>query len=232
MKKYILQIIILVNVSLALGQESNHYFGISYGKSFPLGDFAEDDLNNTNAGFAESGNKLDLYAGSVLDERTIFTLTFRYQNFDTNIDALVEGLQANNEYTAVTESSGSWKTYSFLLGLEYRVNVSRMFQLYPRIGLGPMLVSNPQFTIATTDGNDQTTMGRSSETGLGLGYEFGIGLKRDIGKNFCLMPTFMFSGGFVTISDIDTTIDDTVTSSTQKPKILTFNLGLSLAYRF
>lgn len=232
MKKYFLLIALSLMTALLVAQESNHYFGISYGKSFPLGDFATDDLNNPNAGFAESGNKLDLYAGRVLGERTILTLTFRYQSFDTDIDALVEGLQANNESTAVTGSSGSWKTYSLLLGLEYRVKISGKFHFFPRIGLGPMLVSNPQYTITATDGNDHTTMDRSSGTGLGLGYEFGIGLKRDFGRHFSLMPTFMFSGGFVTLSDIDTTIDNTVTSSTQKPKILTFNLGLSLAYRF
>lgn len=232
MKNYILLIVFSLATTFLVAQESNHYFGISHGKSFPVGDFAADDLNNPNAGFAKSGNKLDLYAGSVLSKRTILTLTFRYQNFDTDIDSLIEGSQANNKYTDVTGSSGSWKTYSLLLGLEYRINVSGKFHLFPRIGLGPMLVSNPQFTITATDGNTHTTMDRSSETGLGLGYEFGIGLKRDLGKNFSLMPTFTFSGGSVTISDIDTTIDDTVTSSTQKPKILTFNLGLSLAYRF
>lgn len=218
--------------TLTFAQESKYYFGISYGKSFPLGDFEANDINNSGAGFAESGNKFDVYGGYTLNKRITLTLTFRYQNFDTDIDALIKGLETNNQGTIFTGSSDSWQTYSFLGGIEYKVNISKKFSIYPRLGLGPMLVSNPKFSIIATNESNYTGVNRSSETGLGLGYEIGIGLKRDLGKNFSLMPTFTFSGGFVTISDVDTTIDNTVTTSNYKPKISTFNLGLSLAYTF
>jgi hypothetical protein len=161
-----------------------------------------------------------------------FTLTFRYQNFDTDVNAWVNELETTNEAANFVGSSDAWKTYSLLTGIEYKINLGRIFCLYPRIGLGPMLVSNPQFSTTTTNENTNTEVNRSSKTGIGLGYEFGIGLKRDLGKNFCLMPTFTFSGGFVTISDVDTTVDNVRSTSDYKPKIFTFNLGLSLAYKF
>lgn len=232
MKKYIFLIAFSVTTTFVVAQESKYYFGISYGKSFPLGDFKDDDINNSNAGFAESGNKLDVYAGKILSKNVIFTLTFRYQSFETDMDKLLNSLEATNQEAIFTGNSDSWKTYYLLGGIEYKVSISKKFSLFPRVGLGPMLVSNPQFSITGSNENTNTGVNRTSETGLGLGYEFGIGLKRDLGKNFCLMPTFTFSGGFVTISDVDTAVDGIVTTSNYKPKISTFNLGLSLAYKF
>jgi hypothetical protein len=232
MKKYFFIIVFSITTTGVVAQESKYYFGISYGKSFQLGDFNVDDIDNYNAGFAESGNKLDFYAGRALSEKLNFTLTFRYQNFDTDVNAWVNELETTNEAANFVGSSDAWKTYSLLTGIEYKINLGRIFSLYPRIGLGPMLVSNPQFSTTTTNENTNTEVNRSSKTGIGLGYEFGIGLKRDLGKNFCLMPTFTFSGGFVTISDVDTTVDNVRSTSDYKPKIFTFNLGLSLAYKF
>lgn len=232
MKKYIFIVVFSITTTIVLAQESNYYIGISYGKSFPVGDFKDDDINNSDAGFAESGNKLDVYAGSALSENVTLTLTFRYQTFDTDIDALFKDLETNNQGTNLIGSSDSWQTYYLLTGMEYKVNISEKFSFYPRVGLGPMLVSNPEFSVTATNENTNTEVNRTSETGIGLGYEFGVGFKRDLGKNFCLMPTFTFSGGFVTIPDVDTTVGNEHTTSDYKPKIITFNLGLSLAYKF
>lgn len=222
----------MIAATVVFAQESKYYFGISHGKSFPLGDFKGDGINNSNSGFAESGKKLDLYAGSALTEKLNFTLIFRYQNFDADITAVVKELETTNEATNFVGSSGAWKIHSFLAGIEYKINMGGKLTFYPRIGLGPMLVSNPEFSITATDKNTDSGINRSSETGFGLGYELGVGLKRDLGKHFCLMPTFTYSGGIVTISDVGMTIDNVNTTSDYRPKIITFNLGLSLAYKF
>lgn len=232
MKKYILIVVFSITTTIVLAQDSKYYIGISYGKSFPIGDFKDGDINNLDAGFAESGNKLDVYAGNVVSESLILTFTFRYQTFDTDIDAFSKLLETNDQGTNFTGSSDSWQTYYLLAGIEYKVSIGEKFNFYPRVGLGPMLVSNPKFSITGTNENTNTQVNRSSETGSGLGYEFGIGFKRNIGKNFCLIPTFTFSGGFVTISDVETIINDTLITSSYSPKISTFNLGLSLAYTF
>ena len=73
---------------------------------------------------------------------------------------------------------------------------------------------------------------RSSETGIGLGGEIGIGLQTNLGKHISLLPTFTFSGGIVTISDVKTTTDNVIAISDYRPRIRSFNLGLSLGYRF
>ncbi|MBC3846296.1 hypothetical protein H8K90_07890 [Winogradskyella echinorum] len=232
MKTHTILVSFLLITTFTIAQESKYYLGISYGKSFPLGDFTANDINKSNAGFAESGTKLDVYGGYILSKHITFTFTFRYQNFNTNINALTNGLETNNQGTVFIGNSNSWQIYSLLGGIAYKVSISKKFSLFPRIGFGPMLVSCPQFSIIATNENTYTEINGSSETGIGLGYEFGIGLKRNLGKNFCLMPTFTFSGGFVTISDVDTTVDNAVTTSNYKPKISTFNLGLSLAYKF
>lgn len=232
MKKNISILLFLITTTIVFAQESKYYFGISYGKSFPLGDLKDDGINNSNSGFAESGKKLDLYVGSALSENLNFTLTFRYQNFDADIKSLIKEFETTNGATNFIGSSDAWKIHSLLAGIEYKINMGGKLSLYPRIGLGPMLVSNPELSITATNKNTYSGINRSSGTGLGLGYEFGVGLKRDLGKHFCLMPTFTFSGGIVTISDVVMTIDNVNTTSDYRPKIITFNLGLSLAFKF
>ena len=104
--------------------------------------------------------------------------------------------------------------------------------LYPRFGLGPLVANNPGITVNTPNGTITNNFSRSSETGFGLGYEIGIGLRSDLGRHFSLMPTFTFSGGLVTIPDVITTTDNIAVTTDYQPQIQSFNLGLSLAYRF
>jgi len=95
-----------------------------------------------------------------------------------------------------------------------------------------LVATNPGMTVSQPGGGITTNFMRSSETGIGLGYEAGIGLQTDLGRHFTLMPTFTFSGGLVTIPDVVTTTESSSVTSDFQPQIQSFNLGLSLAYRF
>lgn len=236
MKKVILAATLVLFFLDVFGQESNsekkHYIGCSYGKSFAVGNFKDNDLNNTDAGFAKSGNKLDLYGGYMLNNKLTFTLTFRHQNFNTDIKALISTLEDKNPNLSYAGSSKSWRTYYLLIGAAYKINVTNKFALFPFIATGPMIASNPEFSINSSDGNTSNVVIRTSENGIGLGYDFGIGIRNNLGKHFALMPTFSFTGAFVRIADVKTNINNTTQNSTINPKMNTFNLGLSLAYKF
>ncbi|MDD7886931.1 outer membrane beta-barrel protein [Flavivirga sp. 57AJ16] len=214
------------------GQDAKFYIGASYGTSFSLGDFGDTDISNPDAGFADNGNKLDLFGGYFLNNKVTLTGTFRYQTFDTKIGNLIEEFNADNPGSNFSGSTEDWNVYSLLVGAAYKINIYKKFSLFPRVGVGPMVVSNPGITISSPDDAVAQSFSRSSESGIGVGYEFGIGLKTDLGKHFALMPTFTFSGGFATITDVNTTTDTLLINSNYDVKIQSFNLGLSIAYKF
>ncbi len=235
MKQFILLFLLLIPGFLLAqedSEEAKFYIGVSYGTSFSLGDFSDTDIENPDAGFAKNGQKLDLYGGYFLDNRLTLTFTFRYQTYDTEVEDVIDDFNEANPGAQFSGSTEDWQAYYFLVGLDYRFKLTRKLSISPRFGLGPLFVTSPGLTVSNPDGTVTTNFSRSSETGAGLGYEFGFGLRNDFGKRISLMPTFTFSGGFVNIPDVVTTTDNAVVISDYTPPILSFNIGLSLAYRF
>lgn len=212
--------------------DSKFYVGFSSGKSLSIGDFKDTDLNNPDAGFAKNGSKFDLYAGRFLNEKFTLIGTFRYQQFDTEIEDLIELYNNENPDANFSGTTQSWAVYYLLIGVSYQVNISKKMKMLPRIGIGPMVVNNPGITVTASNGTATNSFERTSESGFGMGYELGIGLRRDLGRHFSLMPTFTFSGGIATIRDVQTITDNATTTADYQPTIQSFTLGLSLAYRF
>lgn len=215
-------------------EKPKFYIGAAFGTSFSIGDFRDTDISNPDAGFAKNGRRFDLFTGAPIDERGRITLTgvFRYQMFETEVEDIIETLKTDNPDLELVGSTDNWRAFSFLFGLGYRIDIGSKFSFIPRIGLGPMLASNPGMQIEAPNAVITNTFERSRHTGTGLGYEIGIGLRRDLGKHFSLLPTFTFSGGFVTIKDVVTSTDNVVVTSDYQPSIQSFNIGLSLGYRF
>lgn len=225
-------LILLSISSTASAQDKKElYLGLSYGLSIPLGNFADDDLSDRKAGFAENGIKFDLFGGTRINEKLGAGFTFRYQNYPINIDNQIDRLEEQFPNRDFEGTADEWETYALLFALTYKVNLTPKFAIYPRAGLGPYLVKNPGFSVSSTDGSLSNAISRSSETGFGMGYEFGIGLRNNIGKRILLVPTFTFSGGWLRINDVETETDNLIITSDYEPDVFTFNLGLSIAYR-
>ena len=215
------------------GQEAKFYIGLSFGTSYSIGDFEDTDITNPDAGFAKNGQKFDLYGGFFINEKVTLTATLRYQSFNTEVEDIIENFSAEDPNAAFTGSTEDWETYYLLLGAAYQIKLGPKFKFFPRLALGPLWVTTPGITVsAPPDGTFNPSFSRSSETGFGLGYEIGIGLRTDLGKHFSLMPTFTFSGGVVTVSDVVTITNRLEITGDYQPRIQSFNLGLSLAYRF
>ena len=235
MKNYFIFLFLLISFQSAFSQteqDDKFYIGASFGTSYALSDFKDTDITNPNAGFADDGTKLDIYGGFFLNDKVTLTGTFRRQSFATQIGGLIDDFNTDNPDSNFSGNTEDWQVYSVLIGAAYKIPVYKKFVLYPRIGIGPMVVNNPGITISSTDTAITQNFSRSSESGFGFGYELGIGLKTDLGKHFTLMPTFTFSGGYTTIRDVESITDSVTVTSNFDAKIQSFNLGMSIAYRF
>lgn len=234
MKPLLFMLLVLPATPLLFSQtdQARFYLGASYGTSFSMGDFDDTNLSNPDAGFADNGAKLDVYGGYFLNEKFTLIGTFRYQSFATEIENDINSLNETNPGADFSGSSEDWQIYYILAGVAYQVNITKNFAILPRIALGPMFLTTPGIDINSTATPFVQNFSRSSETGLGLGYELGVGLRSDLGRRFSLLPTFSFSGGIATITDVETTTDNLVVTGDYNPRVMSFTLGLSLAYRF
>lgn len=236
MKQFIFILLAITVAQSLLGQEKlelpKFYLGLSYGTSYSIGDFADTDIRNPDAGFAKNGRKIDVFGGFFLSESTTLTAGFRYQSFETEVEDIIESFKSENSGAEFIGSTEDWQTYAFLVGFAYRVNVGKRLNFFPRVGVGPLWATNPGLAVNAPNTTITNNFERSSDTGLGLGYEVGIGFQTNLGKRFALLPTFTFSGGVVTINDITTVTDNVIIRSDYQSVISAFNLGLSLGYRF
>lgn len=228
----LLALVISSSIFAQTEENPKFYIGLSYGTSYSLGDFADTDISNPDAGFAKNGRKFDVFSGFFIKENTTFTTGFRYQSFETEVEDLIEMFNADNPGEEFSGSTEDWQAYYLLFGLAYRVRIGSRLKLFPRLATGPLVVTNPGITVNAPNSTISSRFERSSETGFGLGYEIGVGLQTNLGRRFSLLPTFTFSGGVVTINDVVTTTDNVIVTSDYQPTILSFNLGLSLGYRF
>lgn len=222
------------NTDETRAKNASFYVGASYGAALAVGDFADSDLTNPDAGFAKNGRKMEVFGGHFLNRNDRVTITgiFRYQQFNTELDDLIASLTEDNPGVAYTGTSEEWETYSLLFGIAYKIGVTKRFEVFPRAAMGPMAVTTPGITVNSPDSPMAQNFSRTSETGVGIGYEFGVGLKKDIGRRLSLVPSFTFSGGFVNIKDVIVTSDNETTIDNFQPKLFSFNLGISVAYRF
>lgn len=234
MRPYLFLPVLIFLVHILHGQNKpiNYYLGLSFGSSFPVGSFADTDINNPEAGFAKDGRRFDVYGGKPVSDRVTLTGIFRYQAFGTELNDLLSAFQEDNPDVDVTASADDWQAYYLLLGLGYRVNIGFGFSFSPRLGLGPMAIKNPGIMIHAPNGLIRQNYSRDSKNGFGLGYEAGIGLVRRFGQHFALMPSFTFSGGWVNIKDVTTMTDNVAITRDYQPSLHSFNLGLSIAYLF
>lgn len=208
-----------------------YFIGVAVGASFALGDFGDTEVDNPDAGFAQNGRRYDLYGGYLLNERVTLTAGLRLQRFATDLSEVVSFFDEINPGIQFRGENNPWQTYYLLVGAAYKLPIGKKYALYPRFGIGPLWVESPGLEVQASNGVSQNDFARSSETGLGLGYEIGIGLRTDLGKRFALLPTFTFSGGRTRLDEVQTRLNSVSSSRDLEARIQSFNLGLSLAIR-
>lgn len=206
------------------------FVGLAYGISFAIGDFGNTDVTNAEAGYAQNGRRYDLYSGYSLNDRLTLTAGLRYQRFQTDVGDVVRFFDDLNPGISFGGENGDWQTYYLLFGAAYSVPIVKRFEIYPRFAVGPLWTVSPGFDVQATTGFSQNEFTRSSETGLGLGYDLGVGLRTNLGNRLALLPTFTFSGGRVNLSDVKTSLNTVTLTRDFTSRIQSFNLGLSLAY--
>lgn len=95
------------------------YVNFTIGPSIPTGDFADNNVNNPNAGYAKAGSNLGLNAGFNVYDRVNITGNLFFSS--NGYDETVLKQKLTYEYPGTTwETSGrSWDIYGFMIGAAY-----------------------------------------------------------------------------------------------------------------
>jgi len=143
----------------AQSSDRKGFIGITIGPSIPIGDFADNSLNNDNAGYAKTGLNINL-------------INFGYkfgQNF--GITGLWFGAAHSVDFSAV---DAMW-SYGGLMGgpmLSFPINEKLIFDLKGMIG----------FVSAKLD---MYALGETS--GIGVGFDFGASFRYNFSEKWCLL---------------------------------------------
>lgn len=237
MKKQIILLFFFVSSINILAQNNNaksiYYLGVSYGNSFPLGDFKSNDASSAyyDPGFAETGSKLDLFWGCNLSKNVNLTALIRAQKFGTDSESIANNAQKNYPTTQFFVDSKDWECISFLMGGNYKISISKKMSFHPKAMIGLIYAKSPEINVIAINGNLESSRYTESSSTAGFAYEFGLGLERKLGTHFALMPSFDLSGGFLTFNDLKTRYGNgSLLFRDYLINLNSFNLGLALSY--
>jgi hypothetical protein len=241
-KIIIFKLMLLININLiAQKKDSKYFIGVSYGKSFPLGDFKDNKIDldafGNNSGFAKTGKKIDIFGGYYLNKEYGITGLIRHQTYSTDATSFEQELNRINTTINYSADSKDWAFTSLLGGLFYNYPITKRISIQPKGMIGLMFGSSPEINVKATNSSNTRVVNIESGNSAGMAFEFGIGLKSQLSKRFALMPTFDFSGGLLSFSNRKSFYTNSsgiiyTYTKTYYPEILTFNFGLAVAYTF
>jgi hypothetical protein len=138
------------------------YFSFAIGPSIPIGSFGSKDINNSNAGFANVGSKMELNAGIRLTPVVNLNMKGFYSLNGYDESGAINKLTLQQPGSNWKTIGGSWEIYGLLAGLSYSYPITGKFTADLKALGGVMQTSAPAMTFTSNSGNSLTANKLSS----------------------------------------------------------------------
>jgi len=199
-----------------------------------MGDFKENDLNNTSAGFSSIGY------GSALEFRYYFETgwglsgRWSYTGYSRDVDAYTAALESK---LGITDDNNAmiipydFKSVGFHVGFSYPFMLGDNFQIEPYLYVGLKTLISPVDKIVYYQNGETKTYSKKPGVYVGLGYIPGMNIQWNITKLFGLKLFFEYEGAsFSTyeeeaINYTATTFAKENIERTYNPQTLNYGLG-------
>lgn len=178
----------------------------SIGPSFAVGDFAKKDINNKCAGFAKTGEQINISFENKLNKNFGIAAMLSGQNNPISTSSLEKqfsqqkfyslGFYSGNtqsppptsQYTIYPNwkfEKKSWLSAAFLLGgfIDAPLNQTKSISFTAKVMVGIIYVSAPKFSGKSTSDTASAQIMQNFASGFGLAYLAEAGLKFNISKN-------------------------------------------------
>ena len=148
MKKPLLLVIVIFLSGIEAFSQRNDWLSLSIGGSFPVGEFASKDANDSHSGAADPGGLIDLSYLHPLGKGG-FGLTAALRGRLNLIDqsATAAALASSDEGYQWSGKKAYWKTAALMVGAYYHVSVAKRWQVTGSILLGAADNRLPKYTI-------------------------------------------------------------------------------------
>jgi hypothetical protein len=210
------------------------YISFAIGPGIPLGNFADNNLNNTNSGFANTGSKMELNAGYVISKSLDFSALLFYSSNSYDAVAFTNQLSSLYPGTRWTSSGRAWDIYGGLIGINYSYPLTKKFTGDFKFLTGVMNSSTPQMIATETNG---TKITESSKSASSLAYMLSAGGHYPLGRLIDVVGSLEFlssSPTFDNISRYSSTpgyLTGTMAStSNQSINLLSLNFGFRVKF--
>jgi opacity protein-like surface antigen len=214
-------------------QNKNWNLGISIGSSFPLGNFASKDINNSKAGWAITGANFGLKFNYKLD-KGYFGLSALLNSQFNPIDVDQMAKESENLYPDYSWKidATSWKTNCILFGAFATLPISEKVNFEPHGMIGLMISNSPEITSTAKIGGN-TSWGKQNETSASsFAYLVGVGFKYKLTNKLNLLGNLDYLGSkpeFLNVEITGSSGGRQTNTLTQNISNLNLSLGIGIS---
>jgi hypothetical protein len=203
-KALLLLTVLIASSTNSIAQEKRASFSFSLGPSFPVGNFASKDYDNTKAGWALPGVAADLVFSHKVGNGNFSLSAMSRSQFH-----MMDGLAYVNELDANLPDAGwsievdGWSTGSLLLGGNGSFTIAKNATFEPRLMVGYMAARLPDYTVLGSVNGSRFWVKQVSTTAVSFSYLLGAGFKFDLGKKCMLLTQMDYLGGAPEFSQVE-----------------------------
>jgi hypothetical protein len=215
------------------------FISLSIGPSIPVGNFANKDIKNANAGFAKTGSKVGINAGFKLLENVNIGASLFYSVNSYDVSSLTQKLA--NDYPGTTwgTSGRSWDIYGGMVGLTYSYPFKNRFVSDFKFQSGFMQSSIPEMVV-TSNNNLKITEAKKSASSLV--YLISVGGHYPLGRLLDIVGNLEYLGSSPSFSNISRVYNlptynppgivtsSSTTSYNQNISMLSLNFGFRVKF--
>ena len=178
------------------------YVSLSIGPSIPVGNFADNNINNLNAGFAKAGYKFEISGGYNITPVISLNARGFYSSHSYDAGSLLNKYTSENPGTTFSSTARNWDIYGGMIGVSYSHPVTRKFTADVKLLSGFMQTSIPKMTIA---GNNGSSVTESEKSATSFVYLLSVGGHYPLGRLIDLVGNLEYLSSSPTFSNVQNT---------------------------
>jgi hypothetical protein len=186
MKKEIILLSLVLFAITAFSQETRKgLIGISLGPSIPLGDYADNDGDNEDAGFAMTGLHLNLNFNYKFNENLGFAALWTGNAHPIDVDEMVDlfwSIDPSLNWEVETEA---WSSGSLMGGLLVSFPYDKVdFDIKGLIGYSSSTI--PNIDVTASDGSTAVNIKQNEAVAMAFAVNLGAGLRYNVSDKIAL----------------------------------------------
>jgi len=205
---------------------------INIGVSIPAGDFASKNVENPEAGLANTGISIGFsYDYQVVKNFGVSTLV-RVENNSFDSQTLSSGYDRTIGSTWTT-TADEWTSYNFLIGGYYSFTATPKIRIHIKGMAGAANIKQPPFESTTSYQGNNYSINISEKKTTAFSYLLGAGVKFDITGKLAILAGVDFSAAQPKFKEMAySTNVGSALPVTGKVRFSTVNMSTGIGYKF